>query len=283
MSSPAGAAAPPQQHFDPPGPVRLELSLGAGRASVVAGTETGSETGAQTADARACAVWVEPCDPYDADAVALASQVLVRLLGDRLEVAVPTRGFRRHPAIHVHARVPTGSSLSVGTGSSSVDVDGPIAALRVTTGSGDITAAQVTGDVQVTSGSGRTHIGDVGGSLRLRGASGDMTVGVVGGQITVRTASADVRIGGARGDVEVTSASGSVALQCVGRGRVRVQTASGDVRVGVRAGTPVHFDLTSASGLITSTLEQAAGPASGEQLLELRARTASGRILLSRS
>lgn len=265
MSSPAGAAAPPQQHFDPPGPVRLELSLGAGRASVVAGTETGSETGAQTADARACAVWVEPCDPYDADAVALASQVLVRLLGDRLEVAVPTRGFRRHPAIHVHARVPTGSSLSVGTGSSSVDVDGPIAALRVTTGSGDITAAQVTGDVQVTSGSGRTHIGDVGGSLRLRGAS------------------ADVRIGGARGDVEVTSASGSVALQCVGRGRVRVQTASGDVRVGVRAGTPVHFDLTSASGLITSTLEQAAGPASGEQLLELRARTASGRILLSRS
>jgi DUF4097 and DUF4098 domain-containing protein YvlB len=67
-------------------------------------------------------------------------------------------------------------------------------------------------------------------------------------------------------------------------GNVAAHSVSGDVTIGVRRGSKVHLDCNTVSGDTSSELELTADAPDGEgPLLELRAKTVSGDIRITRA
>lgn len=262
---------PAQQVLRTKGPVSLDLELAAGEALVSADLPPGTDP--------VSLVDVEPFDHDDPEAIALAEQVRARLVGDQLQIHVPRWGrWRGHPPIRITVRIPIGSAVNGTTAAADIAITGELAGLSLRSASGAVNAELVSGDVGLSSASGDVGVQQVRGSARIRTASGQVVVGTAVGPISASTASGAVRVGEASSDIDVATASGDIEVRAVGVGRARLQSASGGVRVGVRAGTQVQFDVVSGSGFVHSTLAEVTNPTPGERLLELRIRTASGRV-----
>ena len=118
----------------------------------------------------------------------------------------------------------------------------------------------------------------------MQTASGDIELGVVRGAINVNTASGDVTIGEAYDNVNVNTVSGDQEHGAVMRGNVSAHSVSGDVRIGVRRGSKVFLDCTTVSGDTSSELEVSPeAPATDGPLVEIRAKTVSGDIRITRA
>ena len=98
--------------------------------------------------------------------------------------------------------------------------------------------------------------------------------------IVLKSGSGDLRVGQAHGDVSLSSASGDLIVDTQHRGGVVAKNASGDVRIGIPGGVPVWTDVSTVTGRISSNLEGAGQPQSGEDYIEVRAKTVSGDIAL---
>ena len=130
----------------------------------------------------------------------------------------------------------------------------------------------------------RRHVRDVAGGVNVQSASGDIELGAVRGSINVNTASGDVRIGEADDNVTVSTVSGDQEHGAVMRGNVSAHSVSGDVRIGVRRGSKVFLDCTTVSGDTSSELEVSPeAPATDGPLVEIRAKTVSGDIRITRA
>jgi DUF4097 and DUF4098 domain-containing protein YvlB len=101
--------------------------------------------------------------------------------------------------------------------------------------------------------------------------------------VTVKVASGRVEIGTAERSVEVKSASGDISVDEVTQGRVELGTASGDVRIGVRTGAVARLDLQTVSGRARSELAVEETPPTGGSTVDIRARTVSGNVLITRA
>src|SRR6476659_1612371 len=119
--------------------------------------------------------------------------------------------------------------------------------------------------------------------LTVRSKSADLSVrGAIGG-LNVATASGDVEADRVKGGINVKSASGDVRVSVVTAG-ANVQSASGDVDIGVRRGSKVYLDCTTVSGDTSSELEVSPeAPATDGPLVEIRAKTVSGDIRITRA
>ena len=84
--------------------------------------------------------------------------------------------------------------------------------------------------------------------------------------------------------IAVTTVSGDVELEATAAA-VRVSAVSGDVRVAARPGLALWIDAQSVSGTMQSDLDvdNVSGPAAGEAPVELRIRTVSGDVRITRS
>src|SRR5581483_5517590 len=172
-------------------------------------------------------------------------------------------------------RCPAGSSVTAKTKSADVTARGTIGGLDVRTASGDVEAVDVAGSVNVKSASGDIRIHTVGGGLNVQTASGDVEIGAVRGPANVQTAS---------GDVHAMVVSGDLELGAVVRGQVNAQSVSGDVTVGVRRGSTAYLDCNTLSGDTSSDLDlQGDAPADGGPLVEVRVKTVSGDIRITRA
>jgi DUF4097 and DUF4098 domain-containing protein YvlB len=120
--------------------------------------------------------------------------------------------------------------------------------------------------------------------VNVKSASGDVSVRTVGGTATVSTVSGDARLGETQGLASVTSVSGDVELDAVTAG-ARLNSVSGDLHVGARRGLSLWIDAQSVSGSVTSDLEVggAEGEGEGGAQVELRARSVSGDIRITRA
>jgi DUF4097 and DUF4098 domain-containing protein YvlB len=258
-------------HWDFPGsdPIDVSVDLASGRVTLDAGPVP------------ATAVDVAP-SRFSRNAEKLIDEVRVAFDHGRLEVAGPRRTglFRGHAAFDVKITLPEGSRCVVRTASADITCTGTLAELDAHTASGDIIAASVTGHLQAQSSSGDIRLEDA-GPAEIRTASGDVRLTWARDDISVRTASGDVTIAGAAGDVAGTTASGDFRLASVARGSTEISTASGDAVVGVTPGVGVYLDLASATGSITSQLEET-GP-TDDVALGIRVRSASGDIRISRA
>ncbi|TQM14383.1 DUF4097 family beta strand repeat-containing protein [Pseudonocardia kunmingensis] len=178
---------------------------------------------------------------------------------------------------------PTRSRLAARIGAGEVRVAGRAGWAGVRTGSGGATLDAVDGDADVTTGSGAIDLGPVSGRARLRTGSGDIRVAATGGHTEVKTGSGDVTLGAVHGDVELRTGSGDVTITDARSGALQVTTGSGALRVGVHPGVAAELDLVSGSGRARSELDVASVAPATPAAVQVRGRTGSGDVLVSRA
>ncbi len=181
-------------------------------------------------------------------------------------------------------RCPEGSDLKARTKSADLKARGALGAVEVSTASGDVSLEDVRGDLSLKSASGDLSARSVAGRASANTASGDVSIESVFGPLSANTASGDLDIGSADSDVKANTASGDATIGAAIRGTITINAASGDIHVGVRRGSRVHLDCTTMSGDTRSELELDSTEPEGEgPFLELKARTASGDITITRA
>jgi hypothetical protein len=218
--------------------------------------------------------YVVEIEPLDNAAELLAGKVDLFLVGSRLRVVVPERRLLRTPGFAVRVTVPSGTATRVAVASADTELRGELGRVEVTGASGDAFIEHCAA-LQLRTASGDSRVGTVTGPATIGTASADVRVESVGGALQVKTASGDVEVGEASGDVSVSTASGDVGIDRVTGGTVRVKSVSGDVSLGVVPGLCVWLDLSSVSGRMESTLDDA-DDAEGPAQLTLSVRSVSG-------
>jgi DUF4097 and DUF4098 domain-containing protein YvlB len=122
------------------------------------------------------------------------------------------------------------------------------------------------------------------GATSVQTASGDIEVEIARGNITLASASGDVTVAEAYGNVSANTVSGDQNHGAVLQGNVAAHSVSGDVSIGVRRGSRVFLDCNTVGGDTRSELELAPeAPAGNGPLVEIRAKTVSGDIVITRA
>jgi hypothetical protein len=271
-----------QQSFEVNGPVELDVRLTSGEIEVDA-TE------------RAERVEVELI-AHDEESQQLVDNARIELREQHgrphVLVDVPQRrggGFSLgllfgRQGITCRIRTPRTSSLRVRSKSADVSVRGTIGDVNVSTASGDVEVDRVDGGLSVKSASGDVAAREVTGATSVQTASGDIEVEIARGNITLASASGDVTVAEAYGNVSANTVSGDQNHGAVLQGNVAAHSVSGDVSIGVRRGSRVFLDCNTVGGDTRSELELApVAPAGNGPLVEIRAKTVSGDIVITRA
>ena len=271
-----------EYHFETQRPVRLFAEIGKGSVRVAASDTTETHIAISGRD---------------------ADLVDVRQDGDQVTVVAPKQrgvlSFGNDNRLDVEITLPTGSQLSVKTGSADITVTGTVGiaqlksgsgdvevdtaegGLVVETGSGDIRVEEARSELKAKSGSGDVLVVDAGATLMVSTGSGNVQLWTTRGPAVIKTGSGDIKIGDAGTDVSASTGSGDFTVSTARRGRMTAKGASGDVHVGVPAGTPVWTDISTVSGEIRSNLQGAGQPQDGADHVEVRAKVVSGDIVLT--
>jgi DUF4097 and DUF4098 domain-containing protein YvlB len=117
----------------------------------------------------------------------------------------------------------------------------------------------------VRTGSGRVQLARAGGPTEIKASSGDVAVREVAADLGVRTGSGEVTVADAHA------------------GRLDLTTGSGGMRIGIHAGVGAELDLSSGSGRARSELEVRAVAPAQTPPLQVRGRTGSGDVLVTRA
>ncbi|GAB3197801.1 hypothetical protein GCM10027062_10370 [Nocardioides hungaricus] len=270
-----------EHHFETPRPVRLFTEVGRGSVQVTATETTQTRVEVTGRD---------------------AEHVVVRQDGDYLTVVAPKqRGglFGNENRLDVAITLPTGSHLTVRTGSADISTSGTVGPTQLKSGSGDVALDVVDGPLVVETGSGDVRVEHAGAELKLKSGSGDVVVREASASALISTGSGDVRLGTTRGpavvktgsgdlkvdaagtDVTMTTGSGDFVVSAARSGRLTAKGASGDVHVGIPAGVPVWTDISTVTGEIRSSLRGAGQPEDGAPHVEVRAKVVSGDVVLT--
>ncbi len=183
----------------------------------------------------------------------------------------------------VTVTAPERSRVAARTGAGDVTVTGCAGWAAVRTGSGVATLGQVDGDADVTTGSGRIVLGAVSGRSRVRTGSGSISLAGAGGATDIKAGSGDVEIGAVSGDLGVRTGSGDLRISDARAGSYELTTGSGELRVAVHPGVTARLDLSSGSGTARSELDVATSAPSGAAAVQVRGRTGSGDVLVTRA
>ena len=267
-----------QKTFEVQGPVELDVRLASGDIEVD-----------PTADGR---VEIELI-AHDEESQRLVDNARIELSphGHRPTVLVDVpqkKGFSisifGRSGIECRIRCPHDSGLSVRTKSADISPRGTIGGLNVQTASGDLDVDRVSGGVNVKSASSDFSAREVGGGVNIQTASGDIDLSIARGPINVTSVSGDISIGEAYDNVNANSVSGDQDHRAVMQGIVAAHSVSGDVTIAVRRGSRAFLDCTTVSGDTTSELELTSdAPAGDGPLVEIRAKTVSGDIRITRA
>jgi hypothetical protein len=240
------------QQFTTPSPIRLEITVAAGKLDV------------ETVDGHESTVTI------DGSQKALDT-MHVELVGDRLVVEQRRKsliGFldRLDDSLRVQARVPLGSGVQITTASGDAALDGSFGAVQMKSASGGLAVTGSVDGATVKTVSGSVRVPHVAGDLDVRTVSGHVAAESVDGSVSVKSVSANVRVGSLR------------------QGQVDVQSVSGDVDLGIPSGTSVDVDAGSASGTLISEvpLSDAPGGEPGPTVV-IRSNTVSGGFHLFRA
>jgi len=276
--------------FDTPEPITVSIELSVGDVRVVA------------TDRADTVVQVRPTDESQEQDVRFAEQTRVELTATGLLIKAPRqRGlglFGKPGSADVTVELPAGSSLrgdsavaafratgrlgetriKTSTGAVELDETGP---LDLHTGAGAIQVARVSGDAEVTTGTGRIRLGEIDGSAVVKNSNGDTRIEAVTGDLRMSASNGDLTVGRADGNVTGNTASGEVRIGEVSSGTVGVKTGFGEIEIGIRAGITGHLDLYTNFGNVHNNLDpHPANPVPGSEVVEIRARTSHGDIVI---
>jgi DUF4097 and DUF4098 domain-containing protein YvlB len=281
--------------FETHQPIVLAVELSQGMVQVIAGER--SDT----------VVAVTPSDPGRPADVEAARKTVVDLANGTLSIRMPKPGgivapvigWKRSGSVDVIVELPEGSSLRADTGVADFRCDGRLGDVEVRTGVGNVRLDR-TGTIRVHSGTGRFDleeasgnaevvtagemtIGAVGGDAEVKNVNGKTWIGRVGGDVKVKSANGDVTIDDAGGDVTVKTANGTIRLGQIARGSATIETAAGGLEIGIREGTAAWIDANTRFGRIHNRLSPADDPDQSAETVQVRARTAFGDVLITRS
>ena len=280
--------------FDTPEPISVNVELGVGDIRIVAGDRTSTT------------VEIRPGDETKKSDVAAAQQTRVEYANGRLLIKGPPKGWRSYSfrggaeSIVVQIGLPSGSQLRGETGVASLHATGRFGEchfktgvgdlqldqagdpVELKTGAGDISVERAAGRADVVTGSGTVRIGTIDGPAVIKNSNGDTWIGEVAGEVSVKAGNGKIIIDRAHEAVTAKSANGDIRLGEVARGGVVAGTAYGKVDVGVSEGVAAWLDLHTGFGAVESDLDPAGAPAAGDEVVEVRARTAFGDITIHR-
>jgi DUF4097 and DUF4098 domain-containing protein YvlB len=281
--------------FETHEPIVLSIELSQGMVHVIA------------SDRSDTVVAVTPSDPGRPADVEATRKTVVDLANGTLSIrmpkpggiAAPIIGWKRSGSVDVIVELPEGSSLRTDTGVADFRCDGRLGDVEMRTGVGNVRLDQ-TGSLRVHSGAGHVAVEEASGSAEIV-AAGEMTIGTVagdadvknlngktwisrvGGNLRVRSANGDVTIDDAGRDVTVKTANGDIRLGQVARGSAIIETGSGGLEIGIREGTAAWVDASTKFGRVHNTLSPTDDPKQSTETVQLRALTAFGDILITRS
>jgi hypothetical protein len=281
--------------FDTPEPITVEIDLVVGDVRL-----TASERGNTVIEVR-------PSDPAESNDVRAAERTQVERTPAGLLVRTPrprALGLigptSRTGSVDVTIELPAGSvvrgdasmaafratgplgecRLKTGLGSIRLDQVGP-ADLR--TGAGGIEVDKMSGPAEVSTGTGRVRLGGVNGPAVVKNSNGETWIGEVTADLRVHGANGQVTVGRAAGDVDVSTGNGDIRVGEVTQGTVALKTGFGEIEIGLSAGTAARLDLYTHFGRVHNQLTASDGPERSDQVIEVRARTSHGDIVLRRS
>lgn len=281
--------------FETPQPIVLSIELSRGIVHVIA------------SDRSDTVVAVNPSDgsrPADVEAV---RKTVVDLVNGTLSIrmpkpggiAAPVIGWKRSGSIDLVVELPEGSSLRADTGVADFRCDGRLGDVEVRTGAGNVRLDQ-TGALRMHSGAGRftleeasgraeivtagdMTIGAVAGDAEVKNLNGKIWIGRIAGDAKVKSANGDITIDDAGGDVMVKTANGAIRLGQLARGLATIETAAGGLEIGIKEGTAAWIDAITRFGRIHNNLSPADDSGQSAETVQVRARTAFGDVLITRS
>jgi hypothetical protein len=279
--------------FNTPEPISLSLEIGVGDIRIAASERDDT------------VVEVRPSDRTKPGDVTAAERTRVELAGGRLVIKAPKTWRRYTPrggaeSIDVEIALPAGSQLrgeaalatlqctgrlgecSYETGLGDVALD-ETGAVSIRSGSGDVAIEHVAGDARVTTRTGTVRIGRIDGAAVVKNSNGDTALGDVAGDLRVSAANGRISVDSAAATAVVKTAKGDIEIGAVAHGSVVAQTAYGKVGVGVRDGVAAWLDLNTGFGNVINDLEASGRPESGEDTVEVKARSGFGDITIRRA
>jgi hypothetical protein len=270
-----------QQSFEVSGPAELDVRLASGEIEVEAiegATHVEVELIAHDDESQQLvdAARIEFHDHHDRPQVVV--DVPQRRGGFNLGLLFGRQG------ITCRLRAPDRSGLSVRSRSADVAARGTLGSANVSTASGDVRLEDVDGGLNVRTASGDVVAQEITSGANVQTASGDVSLDAVHGPANLQTASGDLRIGEAWNNVNANSVSGDQLHGAVLQGLIAAHSVSGDVHIGVRRGSKVFLDCNTVSGDTRSELELTTeAPAGDGPMVEIRAKTVSGDIVITRA
>lgn len=278
-------------HFETPHPISVGLELRVADVRVTASERTDT------------VVEVRPSDPSRRDDVTAAEQTRVEYAHGRLLVKGPRRlrewsPFSDGGSIDVEIGLPAGSDLSGRTAAGAFRCSGSLgrcelkssageisldraASAKLAT-AGDITLERVTGDVELATATGDVRAGEIDGSAVSKNSNGDTWIGEVGGDLRVNAANGDIDVERSHGSVSAKTANGHIRIESIHRGSLVAETANGRIEVGIAGGVAAWLDLDTRYGNVHNALDATEAPGSADELVEVRARTGFGDIIIRR-
>jgi putative adhesin len=275
--------------FDTPDPISVIIDRIVGDVRIVASDRTDTSVDVRPADHS------KPADLRGAE------KALVEYSPGRLVIKGPKQPnfIGKVERIDVTIELPTGSRVDCDLDMGSITSDGRLGDVRLKSGMGEmhlggtkdlqirgsygkLTVDRVDGDADISTGK-EIRIGHIAGMGMIKNSNGSTRVGQAGGDLYVKAANGDIDIDRTGGNVTAKTANGSIRVGEVAGGAVVLETAAGDVRVAIRQGVPAYLDVATQYGNVVNTLDPADSPKQSETAVELRARTAYGDIVISRS
>jgi DUF4097 and DUF4098 domain-containing protein YvlB len=279
--------------FDTPHPIVTSIELSQGTLQIVA------------SDRSDTVVSVNPSDKDRREDIETARKVVIDYANGTLSITGPKpRGFAvvgwgRSGSVDVSVELPEGSSLRADTGVADFRCHGRLdevsmktgvgnvrldqtGALRVHSGAGHVVVEATSGSAEIVT-AGEVTICTVAGDADIRNRNGKTSISRVEGDVKVRSANGDVTIDHASRDVVVKTANGAIRLGRVTRGLVSLETGSGALEIGIQEGTAAWIDATTKFGQVRNTLTPTDRPERPADTVEVRASTAFGDVLITRS
>lgn len=250
-------------------------------------------------------VEVRPADLGSAEDVKVAERTEVTYSRGKLVVKAPKpKGYRAGPvrggSIDVTIELPEGSDVLAASAWAAFHSEGRLGECRIETVNSDIqldqtgklrlvavrggiTVGRVAGDAEITNVSGEVRVAKVDGAAVIKNEHGDSTIGEVTGPLRISGTNGDFSVEQARGNVKAKTAHGSVRIGEIARGTVEITTAFGDIEFGIREGTAAKLEVRTISGQIRNSLQDVDGPAQTDEIVEVRAETFNGDVVIRRS
>ncbi|TMR96649.1 DUF4097 family beta strand repeat-containing protein [Nonomuraea basaltis] len=155
--------------------------------------------------------------------------------------------------------------------------------LRLNSTHGDISVTRSTGHAEVTTTNGDIRIGKIDGTAVVKTSHGEIRLREVTGDLRLNSAHGDSIVDHALADVTAKTAYGSVRIGEVVSGSVVMETTGGGLELGIREGSAAWLDVSSKYGTVDVSLDPTDDPGQSDQVVEVRAHTAYGDIVIHRS